>query len=91
MAHPTGDNHNRVYSGDVVWCSICGCYADSKAKGMADLCNGKPDKHDDGGGMWGQRNKLYRRCHPKTGGLMQEHRNADGTPWVPSGGGYAVL
>jgi hypothetical protein len=29
------DGHDRVYAGEVVWCSICGAYADSKAKGMA--------------------------------------------------------
>ena len=40
---PTVDRHTRVYSGDVVWCSVCGCYPDSKAKGMDRPCNGKPE------------------------------------------------
>ena len=41
--------------------------------------------------MWGQLKKLIRRSHPKTLRLMQEHRNADGTLWVPSGGTYERL
>lgn len=85
MVHPACDNHKRVYSGDVVWCSFCGCYADSKAKGMVDHFDGKPDKSPEGGGMWGQISNLYRRCHPETLRLMEEHCNADGTQWVPSG------
>ena len=39
----------------------------------------------------GQIRKLLRRCHPKTLQLMQEHRNADGSLWVPSGGTYERL
>ena len=83
--------HKRVYSGGVVWCAVCACLSDSKAKGMAKLCNGAPKKSHDGGGMWGQMRKLLRRCHPKTLQLMQEHRNADGSLWVPSGGTYERL
>ena len=85
------DGHARVYSGEVLWCSICGAYADSKAKGMAQPCDGLPEKRKDCGGMWGQRLKLQRRCRPKTFGLMLVHRNADGTLWQPSGGTYANL
>ena len=41
--------------------------------------------------MWGKRNKLLRRCHPKTGQLVQEHRNDDGSLWIPSDGTYAAM
>ena len=33
-AHKDSDGHTRVYSGEVVWCSTCGAYADKKAHGM---------------------------------------------------------
>ena len=85
------DGHDRVYAGEVVWCSICGAYADSKAKGMARPCEGLPEKRKGYGGMWGQRQKLLRRCHPKTFEFMRVHRNVDGTLWQPSGGTYTNL
>ena len=32
--------------------------------------------------------KLLHRCHPKTGALLEMHRNADGTLWNPGWGTY---
>ena len=74
------DGRTRVYSGEVVWCSTCGAYADKKAHGMQTIFKGAPVREEvDGkykyGGMWGQLRKLMRRIHPRTGEAMQEHCN----------------
>ena len=76
--------HTRVYSGEVVWCSTCGAYADKKAHGMQTICKGAPVREEENGkykygGMWGQLRKLMRRIHPKTGEVMEEHRHSDGS------------
>ena len=43
------------------------------------------------GDMWGQLRRLMRRCHPKTGELMQPHCNSDGTVWMRGSGIYTNL
>ena len=40
------DGHTRVYSGEVVWCSTCGSYADKKAHGMQTVCKGAPVREE---------------------------------------------
>ena len=45
------------------------------------MCNGIPQRDKGYGGMWGQRLKLLKRVHPKTGMLLPEHRNLDGSLW----------
>ena len=85
------DGHTRVHSGEVVWCSTCGAYADKKAHGMQAVCKGAPERGTQYGGMWGQLRKLMRRIHPKTGENMQEHCNHDGSPWGPGLKPYANL
>jgi hypothetical protein len=62
----TGHEHKKMLSGDVLWCSRCGVYADKKAKGLLDSCSGKPPKGG-GGRMEGQLRKLRNNIHPKTG------------------------
>jgi hypothetical protein len=61
-----GGGHSRMLSGDVMWCGICGCYADGKAVGLAAPCSGPPAKNGHGG-MWGQLRKLRNCRHPRTG------------------------
>ena len=79
------DGHTRVYSGEVVWCSTCGAYADKEVHGMQALCKGAPIKEEVDGkySMWGQLRKLMGRIHPKIGEAMEEHRNQDGSLWGP--------
>ena len=50
-AQTTGAGHQRMISGDVVWCRTCGCYADAMARGLATACRGKPDGSISVGGM----------------------------------------
>ena len=60
-----GAGHRRAVSGEVVWCQVCGCYADSRARGLTDYCKGKPcDKS--GGGRAGQLLYLRNNIHPRT-------------------------
>ena len=63
----TVHEHKKMLSGDVLWCSRCGVYADKKAKGVVDSCRGKPPKGG-GGRMEGQLRKLRNHIHPKTRG-----------------------
>jgi hypothetical protein len=58
-----------MLSGDVVWCSTCGSYADGKAVGLAAPCAGPPAKNGYGG-MWGQLRKLRNGKHPRSGALL---------------------
>ena len=60
--HPAdGGGHSRVLSGDVLWCTRCGSYANSVAKGLSKPCSGKG-----GGGKLGQLKVLQSGRHPKT-------------------------
>jgi hypothetical protein len=65
-----GGGHARMLSGEVIWCSICGCYADGKAIGLAAPCTGPPAKNGYGG-MWGQLRKLRNGKHPRSGLALQ--------------------
>ena len=56
-----------MYSGEVVWCSVCGCYAEHKARGLAEVCEGKFQGIWKGGGREGQRRDLLANKHPKIG------------------------
>ena len=61
------------------------------ANGMGTVCKGAPARWRSNGGMWGQFQKLIRGCHPKTGDQLDNHTNADGTPWRPGKVIYANL
>ena len=65
-------NHILCTNEQIVWCRVCGCYADAKAKGITNACNGPPIRRGlrDHGGMWGQLRKLRAGIHPKLGTMM---------------------
>lgn len=52
VAEKDTDGHTRVHSGEVVWCSTCGAYADKKAHAMQKLCNGAPQRGTHYECMW---------------------------------------
>ena len=58
--------HVRMKSGEVVWCSRCGVYADKTPKGLSNICEGTPPRQRHRGGMEGQLRKLRNNQHPKT-------------------------
>ena len=61
----TGRGHHRIISGDVLWCRVCGCYADAMARGLATACKGKPPTANSGGRL-AQLKLLRAGRHPLT-------------------------
>ena len=61
----TGGGHHRMLAGDVIWCLKCGCYGDTRARGLTDACRGKP-RDASGGGRAGQLSYLLAGKKPKT-------------------------
>ena len=45
-----GGGHSRMLSGDVIWCGVCGSYADLKVGGLTEACTGKDTTVWKGGG-----------------------------------------
>ena len=56
--------HEPVWSGEIVFCTVCGAYAESKAVKLRGECNGKPKFDGTYGGAWGQHRKLVNGRHP---------------------------
>ena len=46
-------------------CRVCGCYSDSRVRGLTDYCKGKPSDKS-GGGQAGQLLYLRNNIHPRT-------------------------
>ena len=55
-----------MISGEVIWCSICGAYADLSVGGLQEACKGKHTGPWKGGGRRGQLCLLRKNVHPKT-------------------------
>ena len=62
--------HRRMYSGDIIWCSVCGCYGEHKARGLTAICEGKFEGIWKGGGRVAQLRSLKANSHPRTGKLI---------------------
>ena len=54
-----------MLAGELVWCLKCGCYGESRGKGLATICRGKPTDFK-GGGLAGQLRYLQAGKHPTT-------------------------
>ena len=65
----TGPGHQRVISGDIVWCRSCGCFADAMARGLAGPCRGKPGSANSGG-RFAQLRRLRSGRHPVSRELL---------------------
>ena len=76
-AQTTGAGHQRMISGDVVWCRTCGCYADSMARGLATACKGKPGGSNSGGRV-AQLKLLRAGRHPVTKELLPQAIDEEG-------------
>ena len=66
-----------MISGDVVWCRVCGCYADALARGLATACRGKPDGNNTGGRV-AQLKLLRAGRHPLTRELLPQAIDEEG-------------
>jgi hypothetical protein len=60
-----GGGHERMLSGDVIWCNTCGSYADLRADGLTEPCTGNHIGPWKGGGKRGQLVDLRRCIHPR--------------------------
>ena len=45
--------HDPVWAGDIIFCTICGAYAESKAVKLRGQCMGRPNFDGTYGGAWG--------------------------------------
>ena len=85
-----GRPHVVLKSGSVVWCTVCGSYAESKAVGLRSACTGPPVKTLGAGGRLAQLHRLRASRHPVTGAIIPAATEIDGTP-VGRSSGYARL
>ena len=65
-----GGGHDRMLSGQVIWCSTCGSYADLRVGGLTEACTGKDTSPWKGGGKRGQLALLRKNIHPRNGKLL---------------------
>ncbi len=65
-----GGGHHRLMSGSVVWCSRCGSYATSLARGLTRACRGPPPLGGNSGGRLWQLRRLKKGFHPVTGARL---------------------
>ena len=86
-----GKRHDIVMSGAITWCHTCGAYADAKAKGLNFVCKVPPSKLPQGGGPYGQLQKLLAGRRPKTQEQLPPMQRADGSEWLSGNGRYANL
>ncbi len=61
--------HVRWTTDGIVWCSTCGAYAESRARGLAAVCAGPPPTS--GSGRTTALNRLRQGKHPKTGAALR--------------------
>ena len=63
-----GRKHLLITSGTVVWCGICGSFAETRtSRRMTNSCNGPPPAAAGTGGMRQQLQSLRNNVHPVTG------------------------
>jgi hypothetical protein len=68
-----------MISGDIIWYSTCGAYADLKVGGLKEACEGKHTGPWNGGGKRGQLNNLERNRHPRNAQLQLQPPIAEST------------
>ena len=65
-----GGGHTRMLSGDLIWCSACGAYADTGVNGLKHPCTGKHSGTWHGCQRRGRRaqlKQLFNNVHPVSG------------------------
>ena len=84
--------HDPVWSGDLIFCTVCGAYAENKTVKIKGNCGGKPKFDGRYGGAWGQHKKLVvRGVHPRTNENLPPPMRLDGSLWKPGVGVYLNL
>lgn len=72
-------SHVLLKTGDVVWCTVCGSYAECKAVRLLSTCSGPPVRALGSGGRVAQLARLKAGLHPVTRERLGETTELDGT------------
>ena len=92
LATAASQPHIPAWSGDLIFCTVCGAYAETKAVKLKGDCGGKPKFDGSYGGAWGQHRKLVvRGVHPRTKEILPPPVLHDGSLWRPGVGVYLNL
>ena len=80
-----GRKHSLLKSGTVLWCAVCGSFAESKASRLGKQCKGPPPKQLGSGGVRSQLNRLRASLHPVTLERLPQAVLADGGSLIGAG------
>ena len=81
-----GGGHARRLTDGVLWCDLCGAYAERRAMGLAEPCKKRPR---DPTAAW-RRDRLRRRVHPATGCSLTGPTVIEPRSFVSAGEGAPV-
>ena len=73
-------SHAVMKSGDILWCGKCGCFAETRANGLAGDCPGLPPAQLGSGGRKAQLTRLRNGLRPVTMGRLPTATWANGDP-----------
>ena len=79
-----GRQHKRARSGTIVWCTACGCFAETRANGLSGECIPPPTSQGSSGRR-SQLNRLLSNRHPVTLEALPPAVRIDGSGLVGSG------
>ena len=75
-----GKNHSLMRAGSILWCGTCGCFAETRASGLAGKCTGTPPAQLGSGGRKAQLTRLQSGLHPVTLSRLPAATWANGDP-----------
>ena len=73
------NGHTLYRSGNIVWCSLCGAFAETRANRLQKVCLKKPPEQYGSGGVRCQLNRLKAGLHPVTRCRLPPTTWADGS------------
>ena len=86
-----GKQHAMRKSGHILWCGICGSFAETRASGLVGTCEGTPSQqHGVGRSRLNRLNNLRAGLHPVTFARLPEATKVNGEP-LQGDGVYARL
>ena len=82
--------HNVARSGPIVWCTTCGCFAETRANGLNGECGGPPPTSQGSSGRRSQLHRLHANLHPVTLATLPAPVRSNGV-LLAGEGGYSRL
>ena len=73
------NGHTLLRSGNIVWCSMCGAFAETRANRLQKVCLRKPPEQYGSGGVRSQLNRRRTGLRPVTRCRLPQTTWADGT------------